>query len=207
MWHELAYLSAFAGRTDQALSRLDETQSIGFDEMAMILSRAYVLEMGGRLNEARTVIERLDVDSIIEASRKFLVPHYMELGMFKSATEVVPDIELYDEYARVASSILEDHGIDDSEVTKRLAFAASLVIQRVGHPLLDYKLFALRDEGILYQIVAKGSIEELVKLGIEVSDALIDNFDGPLNEILSIDVIPFVPGHESRQMEVFRVSV
>ncbi|MFK0915785.1 hypothetical protein ACIUV4_32995, partial [Pseudomonas aeruginosa] len=31
MWHELAYLSAFAGRTEQALSRLDETQRIGFD--------------------------------------------------------------------------------------------------------------------------------------------------------------------------------
>lgn len=207
MWHELAYLSAFAGRTEQALSRLDETQRIGFDDLGIILSRAFILEMGGRLTEARDVIEMLDAANIIEPSRKFLVPHYMELGMFKSATEIVTDIEEYDPYALVAKAILEEHGVDDLEVTKRLEFAASMVIQRVGHPLVDYKLFAMRGEGILYQIVAKGSIEELGKLGVELSDALVDNFYGVLNEILCIDVIPFVPGNQSRQMEVFRVSV
>lgn len=206
MWHELAYLSAFAGRTDQALSRLDQAEGLGFAGLGMSISRAFVLEMGGRFVEARNVIEAIDAASIMEPARRYLVPHYVELGMFKAATETVADISEYDDYAEVAKAILEDHGIDDAEVTARLQFAAAMIIKTAKHPLVDYRLFAMRGEGILYQFVVKGSIEELAQLGIAVSDALTDNFDGVLSEILSIDIIPFVPGNGSRQMEVFHVG-
>lgn len=206
MWHELAYLSAFAGRTDQALSRLDEAETLGFVGLGMSISRAFVLEMGGRFVEARSVIEAIDAASIMEPARHYLVPHYVELGMFKAATEAVADVSEYDDYAEVAKAILEEHGIDDAEVTARLEFAAALIISRAGHPLIDYKLFAMQGEGILYQFVVKGGTEELVELSIAVSDALTDHFDGPLSELLSIDIVPFVPGNGSRQVGVFHVG-
>lgn len=206
MWHELAYLSAFAGRTDQALSRLDQAEGSGFSGLGMDISRAFVMELGGRFTDARSVIEALDVAKIDASARKYLVPHYVELGMFKAATEAVADISEYDDYAEVAKSILEDHGIDDADVTARLQFAAAMIIDAAKHPLVDYKLFAMRGEGILYQFVVKGSTDELVELSIAISDALTDHFDGPLSEILSIDIVPFVPGNGSRQVEVFHVG-
>lgn len=206
MWHELAYLSAFAGRTDQALHRLDQARNLGFVGLGMSISHAFVLEMGGRFVAARGVIEAIDAASIIEPARQYLVPHYVELGMFKAATDAVADISDFDHYAEVAKSILEEHGIDDAEVTARLQFAAAMIIDAAKHPLVDYKLFAMQGEGILYQFVVKGSIDELVELSIAISDALTDHFDGPLSEILSIDIVPFVQGHGSRQVGVFHVG-
>lgn len=205
--HELAYMSGFRLRSDEAIQHLDSAEQLGMDPFAISLSKSYLLGMSGRFIDARDVIEKVNVASLKDTNRIFLAPHYVELGMFKMAGESIPNLTDFDQYADEAREILASNGIDDCAVTARLDFAAKLIVERAGHPILDYKLFAMHDEGILYRFVVKGEIEDLVTLSGKLSDALVDNFDGPLDEILSIDIAPFVPGHGSSQGEVYRVGI
>lgn len=205
--HELAYMSGFRLRSEEAVQYLDLAEQLGIDPFAISLSKSYLLGICGRFIEARDVIEKVDVVSLKDAQRIFLAPHYVELGMFRMAGENIKNMNDFDLYFEEAREILASNGIDDSAVTARLDFAAKLIVERARHPIIDYRLFAMRGEGILYRFVVKGEIDDLATLSRQLSDALVDNFNGPLDEVLSIDISPLVPGHESLQGEVYRVGI
>ena len=115
------------------------------------------------------------------------------------------DVNIKHEMA--AARILNQLGVDDTELTKRLDTACRVIRANINHPILGQKLFAMEGEGILFRYIVKASIDELIELNDKVLDALIDGHDGPLDQELSIRVSPWSEQESQPREAAYRVHL
>ena len=207
LYHELAYLSAFKLKIDQAMSYMDTSESLGMNAFGALVSRMFLLGLNGRFGDIREAVERFDLPEPHDSDNRLIVSHLVEAGMLNLACERL--IAAGDPSSQVvaAGAVLRSIGATDAELNERLDFAARLLVEEVGAPLIAYKFFAMEGEGILYQFVVRADIDTLAALDQKLSDAIVDHFDAALDEYLSISVIPFVPNSVIERMDAYHVDI
>jgi hypothetical protein len=204
--HELAYLLGLQGRVGVS-GELAKAQNYGIQAFAIGLSTSHIAIMNGHVSEARETVERLSkVDDLPEAARKLLFAHFGQVGMLeamvanaKGGREV--------RYEHVAAGILMRMGIEDIELTKRLDTACRVIRANIKHPILGRKLFASDGEGMLFRYVVKAPVDDLLRINDQVLDALMDEHDGPLDEVLSIMVTPWSYDKSFVREEAYNVQL
>jgi len=204
--HELAYLLGLQGRKG-ADAELDLAQDWGMDRVAIAISRSHIALMNGRISFSRSIVEGLSLwDELPEDARPALRAHLVQTGMLEA---IMKNSEGGDDIKREAAAarILERLGIDDIELTKRLDTACRVIRANANHPILGQKIFAMEGEGILYRYVVKASIDELIELNDKVLDALIEEHDGPLDQELSICVVPWSAEENFNREVAYHVSL
>lgn len=207
LYHELAYLSGFKLKMDQAMSHLDSSENLGIDPFGILVSRMFLLGLNGRFGDIRRSLEGFDLPGPQDSQNRLIVNHLVEAGMLNLACERL--IAAGDPSSQVIAggAVLQGIGATDTEVNDRLDFAAKFLIEEVGTPLIGYKFFAMAGEGILYQFVVKGDTDTLAALDQKLSDAIVENFDAPLDDYFSVSVIPFVPGSVIERMDSYHVDI
>lgn len=203
---ELAYLLGVQGRVEVA-AELDAAERCGVDRVAVSLSRSHIALMNGLICSSRVIVEELSrgVD-LPESARPLLAVHYSHSGMLEELMRC-HDMRHDLEREEAAAQILQSIGVADIELTKRLDTACKVIRANSNHPLLGMKLFAMEDEGIMYRYVVKGSDDELIKLNDKVLDALLEKHEGPLDQQLSICVVPWTPDEEFILEAAYHVRV
>ncbi|HDS1693838.1 TPA: hypothetical protein QEM72_004422 [Pseudomonas putida] len=203
--HELAYLLGLQGRKGVD-AELDRAQASGMDPIAIAISRSHIALMNGRISFSRSIVEGLSREELPEAARLALRAHLGQTGMLEA---IMKDSEGGDDIKReiAAARILKRLNIDDVELTKRLDTACRVIRENANHPILGQKLFAMEGEGILYRYAVKASIDELIELNDKVLDALIEEHDGPLDQELSICVVPWSAEENFNREGAYHVSL
>lgn len=205
--HELAYLLGVQGKYADALEQMKLAAGAFIDEKAIAFSSSYLSLINGQTSDARSILENASVvDESIE--HKFLLAaHFVKAGMLESLVLTCDPNTLEFEDALEAAYMLREIGVNDIELTRRLDTAGRTIRNSIKHPLLEYRLFASRGEGILFRYVVKGTTGELVALNEKILDALMDEHDGPLDEMLSIGVVPWVAGSQYGTDEAYHVRL
>ncbi|WP_432755553.1 hypothetical protein [Pseudomonas sp. WMBT8] len=203
---ELAYLLGVQGKIE-ADAELDFAEKCGVDRIAVSLSRSHIALMNGRICSARVIVEELSrMDDLPEGARPLLTAHFSQAGMLE---ELMKTQDLSHDLTRetAAAQILQAIGVADIELTKRLDTACRVIRANANHPILGMKLFAMENEGIMYRYVVKASDDELIELNDKVLDALIEQHDGPLDQQLSIGVVPWTPDEQFILEAAYHVRV
>lgn len=203
---QLAYLLGVQGRAE-ADAELDAAEKCGIDHAAVSLSRSHIALMNGFICSARAIVEELSrTADLPESARPLLTVHFSHAGMLE---ELMKCQDISHDLTREtdAAQILQAAGIADIELTKRLDTACRVIRVNANHPILGMKIFAMEDEGIMYRYVVKGSDDDLIKLNDKVLDALIEQHDGPLDQQLSICVVPWTPDEEFILEAAYHVRV
>ncbi|SEI90933.1 hypothetical protein SAMN04244579_02412 [Azotobacter beijerinckii] len=122
-----------------------------------------------------------------------------QIGLFLSARKAIRDLEtlgeseLYDKaYIGIpttlaAAEYLEEHGVDEREVAKRIQVAAETVkkYSRIRH----FKVVA-NSFGIMLEYVVDADMDTLVDIDFAITDALCATFEDPLSNHVSLGVTP-----------------
>jgi len=204
--HELAYLLGLQGRKGVD-AQLDLAHERGMDRVAIDISRSHIAQMNGRISASRSIVEGLaQMDDLPESARPLLLAHFGQVGMLEEMMKyATPTHDLTRE--SVAAGILQRLGISDVELTKRLDTACRVIRANANHPILGQKVFAMEGEGILYRYIVKASIDELLTINDKVLDALIEEHDGPLDQELSICVVPWSADEKHNREVAYHVSL
>lgn len=207
LFHELAYVEALRGNQQSALDYIVKAELSGLNELSITLSRAYLFSMFGRFLDARTTLESCSIQDSPESSYGAFRGLCEEVGMYSVASNIEIKDHPTEYLSKDAHCILESFGIDDLEVTTRLDFAAAIVTARAKHRLLAYDLFAMEGEGILFRFVVDAAPDELLKLDWDISEAIAEKFDGPLDTILSIGIKPFSKGERHFEYGAYHAHI
>lgn len=208
-YHEQGYLNAYRKRTAEVLRLFDLSIELGFHPVAAGLSKAHALFICGEISMGRDVLAALEPDGTNLEEVESVAAACAHFGLFFKARELLHSIGkgADDQYREslLAAQLLEDAGIDDIEVTRRLNVAAGIVKNMTAHPLIAYSIFAMRDEGILFRFVVKDSIEKIVQIDRAIDETMAEQFDGLVDEVLSIGVKPYAPNTANPVGGAYRV--
>lgn len=207
LFHELAYVEALRGQQQSALDFIAKAQLSGLNELSITISRAYLFSMFGRFLDARATLESCNIQDAPQASYGAFRGLCEEVGMYSVASSIEINNHPTEYLSKDAHCVLESFGIGDQEVTARLDFAAGMVAARAKHRLLAYDLFAMEGEGILFRFVVDAPPDELLQLDWDISEAVAEKFDGPLDSILSIGIKPFSKGEQHFEYGAYHAHI
>lgn len=208
-YHEQGYLNAYRKRTSEVIRLFDLSIGLGFHPVAAGLSKAHALFICGEISMGRDVLSALEPDEANPEEVESVAAACAHFGLFFKARALLQSIgkgedAKYNE-SLLAAQILEEAGIDDIEVTRRLNVAAGIVRSMTAHPLIAYSIFAMRDEGVLFRFVVKDSIEKIVQIDRAIDETMSAQFDGLVDEVLSIGVKPHAPSDANPVGGAYRV--
>ncbi|MCQ4271076.1 hypothetical protein NA655_08585 [Pseudomonas kuykendallii] len=193
--HELAYLFAYQRKLERAVSLVELALSDGLPETAVKLSKAHINWMNGRILMSKEILQTIEPNGERQMLST-LIGCSTSVGMIARAVSCLNDVggevRPEDRNIKAALSILQRQGFDDSQVSLRLQTAADIIRQSIGHPLLAYDLFATEEEGILFQFVVDGSVQDIVELDQKMTEALVDLYDDPIDSVFSVGIKPHV---------------
>lgn len=193
--HELGCIYSYQLKLNKALEQMDIAERFGIDEFGNMVSKCLIYNLHGELSKSRSALESWKSYPSEPNIDRSILSHAVETGMFDLAKEIILRGNSHHEDAIAAAELIEGQGIDSALVTERLEVAAKIVIKETKKPFLAFNLFAMKNEGMLYEIIVDGTVEELIALDEKINDQLIELFGfDSLAEILSISISPYVDG-------------
>jgi hypothetical protein len=208
--HELGYLYAYQRSLDAAIRHLDSAGRLGLPEAPLRLSKGHAFFLNGKIAESGVSLDGIDLGREDRQMLKSLSGSYAASGMFRRAQQCADEYgEAGFGYGNVkrAAAIMVDLGIDDVEVTNRLQTAIDAIMGEIKHPLMAYSVFADENEGILFQFVVDGSIDEIVALDNKIAETLSEKYNSAVDSVLAIGVKPHVPSEENIAYEPYHAGV
>ncbi|MBA1280377.1 hypothetical protein [Stutzerimonas stutzeri] len=193
--HELAYLYGYQRKVGPAVQSLDIARIHGLPPTADSLSRAHIYWMNGKILQSRNIICAIDTHGERQMIST-LIGCTASVGMIARALRCIDELggnaRPEDRNIEAAAAILHTAHVDESQITSRLQTAADVIRESVKHPFMAYDIFADDREGILFQFVVDGSVEEIVQLENRVTEALVDVYDGPIDRLFTIGIKPHI---------------
>jgi len=203
--HEYACLLGLQLRYPDAMKRMELAKAGGLERFALAISKSHLALLSGEILCARETLS--SISEVPDESRALVFSHHVLSGMLGSAMNYSGTSNISQASVRAAGAILESLDVDDIEGTKRLDVACKVIVAESLQPITGYKLFAMEGEGILYRFVVRAGIDELALLNERIIEALVDQFDGELDQELSICVTPWVSGDDYKAEEAHHVSI
>ncbi|MFJ2362453.1 hypothetical protein ACIPIN_01835 [Pseudomonas sp. NPDC087697] len=209
--HEQAYLFAYQMKTDNSLHLFKDAQRAGLDKLAVSISTAHALYICGEIEMSKDEILRSDISDAENAGLSGLADSCVHTGLLQKARDLYirsgkQKGEVSTQVIR-AAEIMDQIGANDDQVVRRIATAARVIKSMSTHPFIAYDLFAMHDEGILYRFVVKGSTERLVEIDMAIDEALLNEFDEEIDEVLSIGLAPYELGANILAADGYYVGV
>lgn len=206
LYLELADLHGYKRDVEKAIGFLRSAESLGADGLALALVESTIYMMAGRFLEAVKALEKVNMKDLIDDQVGPLVSQANAVCAFH-LLEKLPTAGFQTELDE-AVAILRDCGATTDDLIVRVDAVAQFVSKEIVHPILGYKCFAMRSEGcLLYRFGVRMPVEEVADLNNRIISFMVKNFDAPLDDVLSIGVMPFKPEYRDDSWSTYHASV
>lgn len=205
---ELAMLQAMKRRWSDVVSNFNRVRQLGCDLNLVRRFEAVAALYCGRLVEAFELISGVVLSGDPEELRA-VRSTAMQSGHYDLAVactdrllslNVNPDGGLsvdnlqgiyHDVYT--AQEVVRRSGLSYADIAARIQVASSVVCKRSAAPLVVYGFSATLDAGILYEFPLRLSVDNLIAIDWEISEALVDSFPDYESGIISFSTKPYCP--------------
>lgn len=206
--HELAYLSAYLKRPEEAVLLIEQSIELGLPEIPARFSIGFVLWMNGQIMQGREVLASIGVQREDLNLVKSMIGCSLAMGMIDLANDCVQLLGRKEDSNVInASEMLSELGVSDIELTKRIQTAIDAIRDDLHHPLMAYDLFAMHGEGLLFQIVVNASVDKLVEMDIKIAEALTEHYHDPIDSVLTICTKPHASNATSTSYGPYHASM
>ena len=204
---ELGYLHAIRRDYSEAKRNMDRSHLLtGGSDMSVAMAESLASLYCGKIKEAAALVASFellaDPDWLDDVSR--LAVH---AGMFQKAEQCVqklrqlkPDSkgvltdmmgEVPDTDILAGAAAVRRYGLTDQDIVDRVQVATDVVMAHVPEvPFIIYSYSASYEDGILYAFPLRLAEDKLIDLEWKISEALVENFDDPLSEVIAFSVVP-----------------